>query len=110
MKPRILNLSDRADDKAMIGTGAAVPLFRLEDRMHFIPAIVRAIAAASLCLLMLVGCVPPGGVTTTDVLDPQQVIALVPDAASERDISAAAAAAGYQALVRTRLNGLGLTI
>lgn len=110
----ILNHFDRIDDKAMIGTRLTVPLFRLEDGMHIIPAIVRAIAAAILCFMMMFGCVPsgggPGGVTTTNVLDPQQVIALVPDAASERDVRAAADAAGYQELVRTRLNGLGLTM
>lgn len=109
--PTILNQSDRTGDKAMTGTRVAVPLFRLEDCMHIIPAI----AAASLCFMMLFGCVPSGGgpgavSTTSNVLDPRQVIALVPDPASERDIRAAAAAAGYQALARTRLDGLGLTM
>ncbi len=83
--------------------------------MPYVRTLVRAVATAGLCLAVLSACVPsaggPGaGSTPSEVLDPRQVIALVPDAATERNIKAAAAAEGYRELDRTDLAGLGLTM
>lgn len=81
--------------------------------MPNVPALARTLVAAGLCLIVLSACAPsaggPGAVSSpSDVRDPRQVIALVPDAATERDIKAAATAEGYRELVRTDLTGLGL--
>ncbi|MEP3330818.1 S8 family serine peptidase [Sedimentitalea sp.] len=83
--------------------------------MPIIRVIARAIVATSLCSALLFGCAPSGGgtgavSTPSNVLDPRQVFALVPDKKSERDIRSAAASEGYRVLDKTNLAGLGLTM